>query len=380
MGVSKKDGKWVAEYSIVRKGKPRKRFQHTASTRKAAETWLADARRGLAKPKHNSRARTVHDLAEYYYSTASFIELRKTSQGDIRRRIKTFLDWCDKKNIHAAWQVTREVARTYEAYLVSEAIVVQAGKQKIGYERKGIESRLIEAGKLFNRDLERDVPAVRMNPFKGIRRGKKIGRKIAKVVSPDVFTLYARHMTRRELAICKVLYGAGLRIGEFHNLEWTKVTPDVIFIVGNEETGWDPKTGEEKPTAVQTDVSREGFEVLREYTGGQKYVLLGKRAAGPQYISHMIANIRKRMAERGIDVPHVTAHQFRATFVTELLRNKVSIYDASLLARHRNPKTTADNYSGYTYVDLIEPASQLPSPEVESGVQGEWRKSRKSAS
>jgi site-specific recombinase XerD len=179
------------------------------------------------------------------------------------------------------------------------------------------------------------VPAVATHPLTSLPRALP-HRNVRQVLSQSMRRRSPRGL--RDYAILLLLARLGLRAREVMLLELGDVdwNNSCIHVSG--------KGRQEQPMPLPQDVGQAIATYLKNGRPKSSCRRLFLRAQAPWRglaSSAAISAIVKRALKRaGIRAATYGAHQFRHTLATNLLRNKISLPNISVVMRHRDPNTT----------------------------------------
>lgn len=143
----------------------------------------------------------------------------------------------------------------------------------------------------------------------------------------------------RDAAMVAVLFACGLRRAELVDLDVTDYDPAGEVLRVRSGKG---RKDREIPIVNGAKRALDAWMEIRDYTPGALFVAMvkGGRLTGrrltPQSVLKML---RGRARQAGIE--HLSPHDFRRTFITELLEQGADTFTVQKLAGHANPQTTA---------------------------------------
>lgn len=280
-----------------------------------------------------------HTVKQYAY-----YKLGKTKPQTVIRRVNgslpSFFDFCSANGISSFSELTQEQFLAYNLWLKEEKKVAQ----QTGYLCAHAVEEIIKIGQIKGWDVPKT------NIFRGITAGQLWELKRSRLtnktkpIPPDIFDKILYHAVHDEK---NVLTKAGIIIQSQTGLRINEVLSIREGCIKTTSDGYDymevmlSKTEKGEPiihkvfiNELVKDVIRELSEVtapLRKESGLKELFLVryhGIRVLtverwGSNRLPHFIErwNIRDSKGE----LYHLTSHQFRATFVRELVKQKVPI-------------------------------------------------------
>lgn len=155
---------------------------------------------------------------------------------------------------------------------------------------------------------------------------------------PEVFSqeevkkLFSVINNKKHLAICSLLYGCGMRIGEVLNLKIESINGSRKIIHIKQAKG-----NKDRIVPIPENL----LELLRQYyTEYKPKTLLFNGQFGVKYSETSINNFLKYYAGKANIKKHITAHKLRHSYATHLLEHGTGIRVIQELLGHKSSKTT----------------------------------------
>ncbi|MGI6319987.1 MAG: site-specific tyrosine recombinase/integron integrase [Bacteroidales bacterium] len=155
---------------------------------------------------------------------------------------------------------------------------------------------------------------------------------------------------RKHLCIIKMLYGAGLRLGELLNLKLSDINSENMLIYIRKAKG-----NKDRVVMLSSDLLIE----LREYFiiyKPKEYLFEGQN--GGTYSERSVQNVVKNVASRAGIKKKVTPHTLRHSFATHLIEAGTDIRFIQQLLGHQSIKTT-EIYTHITDISKLKIKSPL---------------------
>ena len=221
-----------------------------------------------------------------------------------------------------------------------------------GYSRASIQKHLAalrgvlrEAWRLGLMDAEAFQRATDIRPPRGEELAPAAGRAITRGELVALFDACRADLGpagRRDAAIISVLYGAGLRRAECAALTLDDLAPDhsVVTVRGK---GGKARTAYLAPGAVAAMQSWLEVRLALAPSGTKALFLPITRHGGiaARHMSDKALYLAMLKRAREARIPELSPHDFRRTFVGDLLDSGADLATAQQLAGHASPTTTA---------------------------------------
>lgn len=194
-----------------------------------------------------------------------------------------------------------------------------------GLSKNTIEIIFRHLRQIFNEFIKRKYIAE--NPFK-LKPTEETRKRIISDKEMDFILYLLKKQNKNHYRIIKLLSLTGLRISELLRIDFEDIDFKRKIILIRNEKG---KRIDEFPLYPQlSDFIQENFEIKRcgrlfEYRSKDSLKFFGKF-----------------LKRNGLN--HYSFHDFRKTFLTNLVNRKVSIYDLQIIARHKDIRTTKKYY------------------------------------
>lgn len=235
-------------------------------------------------------------------------------------------------------QLERQHLRHYLAWLSTSALGIKGGYARVSVARKLIVLRS------FYRFLMQ-VGFVHQNPIPNSRSLKiKVDKRLPVFMSKDeaerMVTSPSNHTTIgiRDRAILELLYGAGLRLSELHNLdvEHLRLSEGCARVVGK---------GSKQRIAY---MGKPAVSAIKAYFNHGRPTLIGALSCSALFLNRYGKRLSKRSIEKLVTRyasssatrPDVHTHTFRHTFATHLLEGGADLRVVQELLGHASPATT----------------------------------------
>ena len=315
----------------------------------------------VAAADPGSSARTIEEMAEYYFQHEAFTEIAPSSQKKIRTAIAEFLSWNRQHGTPLAKDWTPAIVQKRMNYLRYE--IEPHGSMRTDPERspvpkkgrrgQGVAYHAVYNKKLFSMELARKPSVLTENPWPAFKRRKTdLSQLDPRAYSPEELAALFASMEPYEKLLFTFLYATGCRSSELLNLRRDRISLDanrqpthVTFV----------KTKNHKPRTLRLNDMAEGavagllleaddsgYLVRREFLHSRN----GDGAKITTPLLRALDRIKLRAVEQFPEHRHAflarvdeddprsrfvtNVHTFRATFVTELLLQNVS---AAVIAR-----------------------------------------------
>lgn len=161
-------------------------------------------------------------------------------------------------------------------------------------------------------------------------------------------TPYRRFMAERNKRAMSLMYYAGLRIGEVTALRWRNVDLERGMVTVRQGKG-----NKDRTLPLHPALAAELAAVAQRAPGQAVVGTADGKPLHPKSLAHLFERWLRR---QGI---HITAHQFRHTFATELVMNGGDLYHVKELMGHTHLSTT-ERYLKASPVRLRETMAALP--------------------
>ena len=142
----------------------------------------------------------------------------------------------------------------------------------------------------------------------------------------------AKKYLMRDRFVILLLYNTGLRISELAKLRVSDIDLDNRILHVNKGKG-----GKSRTIPLNNTLIREYQEYV-EVHAPKQYVIFNKQ--GNSMSTRMIANIVRQAGMRARLERNITAHQFRHSFATRLVKNGMNIRSVQMLLGHTSLDTT----------------------------------------
>jgi site-specific recombinase XerD len=155
---------------------------------------------------------------------------------------------------------------------------------------------------------------------------------------------------RKHLCIIKMLYGAGLRLGELLNLKLSDINSENMLIYIRKAKG-----NKDRVVMLSSDLLidlREYFIIYKP----KEYLFEGQN--GGTYSERSVQNVVKNVASRAGIKKKVTPHTLRHSFATHLIEAGTDIRFIQQLLGHQSIKTT-EIYTHITDISKLKIKSPL---------------------
>lgn len=280
-----------------------------------------------------------HTVKQYAYYKLGKVK-PKTVRHMVNSSLPSFFDFCAINGISSFSELTQELFLSYNLWLKEEKKVAQ----QTGYRSAHAVEEIIKIGQIKGWDVPKT------NIFRGItscqlwEQKQSMRTNKTKPIPPDIFDkilYHAIHDEKNVLTKAGIIIQSqtGLRINEVLSIRegCVKTTSDgydyMEVMLSKTEKG-DPIVHKVFINELVKDVIRELSEItapLRKESGLKELFLIRNRGIrvlsihkwNENRLPHFIErwNIRDNKGE----LYHLTSHQFRATFVRELVKQKVPI-------------------------------------------------------
>lgn len=223
--------------------------------------------------------------------------------------------------------VKKSDLRSYLEYMYDE-----------GLSKRTMERR-IAAVRSFFKHLE-SKGAINSNPSEGLiypKRGKRLPGFIRSGDTDKIEDFKLEKFTDyRDMALLKLLYSTGCRIGEIHSANMEDLDLDSRRLKVNGKGGVERYVFLTDETA---DMMRLYLDMRRREFGEPAGAVIVNSRGGRITERGMFNIVVRRVREAGV-YGHITPHSFRHTFATDLLNNGANIRAVQEMLGHKNLSTT----------------------------------------
>jgi len=243
-------------------------------------------------------------------------------RGDVVR----FAHWGVEHGVRTPRDVTRKTLREYLAQMNRE-----------GDERSSIARRRASLVRYFSWALERDYvevsPAARISaPRPNSKLPEIVGRhQLEELLDTDWGDDPWSH---RDRAVCEVLYGAGLRVGELCGLDRDSL---------DERQGLLRVLGKGRKERI-VPLHPAGWAALERWTDARGQVLTPQSPRDALFVNRRGARLGprdvRRILDKRLSLGHVHPHALRHTYATHLLEGGADLRVVQELLGHESLTTT----------------------------------------
>lgn len=208
--------------------------------------------------------------------------------------------------------------------------VYQVNKLEI-FKRNKTESKShIRYMRMFYNFLINDLDFKISNPFK---TGKVKKESETFILSEKDYEFLLNKIKSDDVKLgVIILYHTGLRISELAGLTWDCITDDNIIINKQLYNKYDTFTETKSENSLRTIPIHSKLKIhLKTRKATQKIINIENRIFNNKSINQKITNELKRITE-GTYLEGITPHDFRHTFITNLVQNKIDIITVAYLA------------------------------------------------
>ncbi len=241
--------------------------------------------------------------------------------------LRAFVDWCEHETLYAPEAITRRELRWYLAFLTERGDERSSTVRRVASLR-GYFRWLVERG-----DLSDD-------PSAGLSAPKAARHLPVLVVREQLDELLDGDWgedpwSRRDRAVCEVLYGSGIRVSELCSLD----LDDVEWRLGVLRV-----TGKGRKQRL-VPLHETGMEALRLWRDDARAdVVTSATPTGALFVNRRGRRLTPRDAQRLLDarvsLGHVHPHALRHTFATHLLEGGADLRVVQELLGHESLTTT----------------------------------------
>ena len=280
-----------------------------------------------------------HTVKQYAYYKLGKIK-PQTVRNIVNGNLPPFIEFCAANNITRFSELTQEMILTYSLWLKNEKNITQA----TGYKCAHVVEEIIKVGQIKGWDVPK------ANIFRGISSNQLWNQQSdlrinkTKPIPPDVFDKVLYHAVHDER---KILTKAGIIIQSQTGLRINEVLSIQEGCVKMTSDGYDymevmlSKTEKGEPIVHKVFINelvKDAIQELSDFTAplrnesGLKELFLVRHKGIKQITTTTWNRTRLRhfierwdIRDKEGNLYYLTSHQFRATFVRELVKQKVPI-------------------------------------------------------
>lgn len=228
-------------------------------------------------------------------------------------------------------------------------------KSTVNHEVNALRSMLKWAAE---RNLVASNPIANVKPLKVQKKDKA---KVRRALTPEEVErlLDPKNSPRGQDLIWAMFLGTGLRKNELSELLWTDIRFDhqpALLTVRSEIS----KNGEEDVLPLPDELTRR-LVAHKQFVERRAKLLQQKlpqrmftTRAGTNLYQNLLRNFYSCLKRAQIDPQGVDLHSLRKTYITDLIRQNVSVKVVQRLARHKTIQMTMDVYAEVFPKDLAE--------------------------
>ena len=373
-GKSKESRYWWGQYRLEG-DLEYTRLSLTTTDKRVAQQKLAEIvtreerlRAGILAPQVQTEAATtpMSDHLDGFIAYQASRNCSETYTRKIRQRVSRLIEEC-------RWQRVRDV--TAESFIAWRQRQGDLSAKTLNDYQDAIYCLL---------EWLRKTDRILCNPIERVDRVHTAGKRTFKrraLSDAEVERLLEVHPERRWIYL--IALHTGLRRAELETLEWEHVDP-AARLIRLKASNTKSKRGDVLPiTPVAAFIFAKLRGELRQHTNGSGKVF-SCRVPHPNTFRRDLAKAKvPRFDARGRKADF---HALRTTFITNLHRAGVPQRIAMALARHTDPKLTANIYTDTDALPLAEAVAKLPTygvaitPETAHGDAQEMYAERRPAS
>ena len=280
-----------------------------------------------------------HTVKQYAYYKLGKVK-PQTVRDRVNSHLPSFIEFCSANGIFSFSELTQEQILSYNLWLKEEKKVAQA----TGYLRAHVVEEIVKIGQIKGWDVPKT------NIFRGITAGqlwdtkRELRTNKTKPIPPDIFDKILYHAVHDEKNVLTkagiiIQSQTGLRINEVLSIQegCVKTTSDgydyMEVMLSKTEKG-EPIVHKVFINEMVKTVIRELSEFtapLRKESGLKELFLVHKNGIHVLKVDSWNTNTIPRFVRQWDicdskgELYHLASHQFRATFVRELVKQKVPI-------------------------------------------------------